>query len=102
MINKERGKKKYSESPIHKNLKQKIAEKLKLKGYDVTMEKTIGRRRVDVYAENESEIKIVEVVHTHDNTFPDIESEKQVTKEKICTLDHFFGSSSISVSFSTG
>lgn len=95
-----KGTKKHSETSTHKQLKQKVADKLFSEGYKVELEKTVDGRRVDVYAENENEIKIVEIVHTHDGRFPQIESNKRIRKVKVYTLNHFRHSRTPIISFS--
>jgi hypothetical protein len=49
----------------HDKLKNQIANDYRAKGYVVTTEKCIGNRRVDIYAENDKESLIIEVVDTH-------------------------------------
>ena len=49
----------------HEKIKTQIANDYRAKGYVVTTEKCIGNRRVDIYAENDKEALIIEVVDTH-------------------------------------
>jgi len=49
----------------HDELRDRIAEDYRQKGYQVSIEKQIGNRRVDIYAENEEEVLIIEVVDTN-------------------------------------
>jgi len=53
------------EKSSHDKLRDRIAEEYRTKGYFVVTEKQIGNRRVDIYAENEEEALIIEVVDTH-------------------------------------
>ena len=48
----------------HDKLRDRIADDYRQKGYHVSTEKQIGNRRVDIYAENEEEVLIIEVVDT--------------------------------------
>jgi hypothetical protein len=49
----------------HYKLRDRIAEDYRQKGYQVSTEKKIGNRRVDIYAENDEEVLIIEVVDTN-------------------------------------
>ena len=48
----------------HNKLRDRVADDYCQKGYHVSTEKQIGNRRVDIYAENEEEVLIIEVVDT--------------------------------------
>lgn len=49
----------------HDKLRDRIADDYRKKGYQVSTEKEIGNRRVDIYAENDEEVLIIEVVDTN-------------------------------------
>lgn len=49
----------------HNKLRDRIAEDYRKKGYQVSTEKQIGNRRVDIYAENEEEVLIIEIADTN-------------------------------------
>jgi len=49
----------------HDELRDRIAKDYIQKGYHVSTEKEIGNRRVDIYAENDQEVLIIEVVDTN-------------------------------------
>jgi len=49
----------------HDELRDRIAEDYRQKDYHVSTEKAIGNRRVDIYAENDQEVLIIEVVDTN-------------------------------------
>jgi hypothetical protein len=51
----------------HEIIKNALAESLKLKGFYVKKEAPILNRRVDLLAEKDNEILIIEIVHTHDS-----------------------------------
>jgi hypothetical protein len=54
-----------TEKSLHERMKERIADEYRQKGYSVLTEKQIGRRRVDIYAENDKEVLIIEIVDTH-------------------------------------
>lgn len=91
---------KRGETLVHKQLKQKIADELRSKGYNIELEKKVGRRRVDVYAEKKDEIRVVEVVHSHDSPLVKMDADKKLIQEKVYTLSYFLESPTNSVSFS--
>ncbi len=49
----------------HDDLRDRIAQTYQEKGYVVKMEVPIGKKRVDIVAQNEMEVLIIEVVDTH-------------------------------------
>ncbi len=49
----------------HNELRDRIAKDYLQKGYQVSTEKAIGNRRVDIYAENDQEVLIIEVIDTN-------------------------------------
>ena len=49
----------------HDELRDRIAKDYLQKGYQVSTEKAIGNRRVDIYAENDQEVLIIEVIDTN-------------------------------------
>ena len=53
------------ESNIHRDLKHQLAEYLSSLGYNVQVEANLGSKRIDVLAEKDNEIKLIEVVNTH-------------------------------------
>jgi hypothetical protein len=65
---------------LHNKIRDNIAENYREKGYNVTIEKTIGNRRVDIFAEKQGECLIIEVVHTH---YSGVLDEKLFTQVKV-------------------
>ena len=49
----------------HDELRDRIAKDYLQKGYQVSTEKAIGNHRVDIYAENDQEVLIIEVIDTN-------------------------------------
>ena len=64
----------------HNQIKERIAKEYENKGYNVIKEYCIGNRRVDIYAENETEVIIIEIVDTH---YSGPLSNKEITELKI-------------------
>lgn len=54
-----------NDKSLHEQMKERIANEYRQKGYCVFTEKQIGKRRVDIYAENNKEALIIEIVDTH-------------------------------------
>jgi hypothetical protein len=53
------------EKTLHNTIRDQVTEDYRKKGFTVTTEKTIGNRRVDVFAVKGEEMYIIEVVDTH-------------------------------------
>ena len=77
-------------SKTHERLKLVTAKEYSRRGYSVELEKKVESHIVDVYAENDNEIVLIEIVHTNDKPSFLIKASKRVRFVKIFSLFYFF------------